>query len=334
MQSNDWKTLAQQLNSNAHGHIHELVGGSWNPTEHLRTPPSSTGAASSAFDKDWRTSAYQFAHGTESFSKVLWRYGYLRCPEAPALCALPPASLSAADAAAQAQACRCVCTPETFQNMSVPHLLASTGITKALAFIDKVTPSVWGALRNNQIISFHFPLFSPVGQDGNPIEAWQNRTSKVPYDVLPGYSAEESAAIFDRILEVLCNPGYIGDMFQASSTNDVTFWILHPTLDRLWHFTRLNDRAGRVSPGFDHTWPDSPTACPGHLEHDATPFKNLFDGNDTVYTNAQLYTLMDPARDAFPYVYDHFLWTHCTHLGYDMSGSTVAAAAATAAAAA
>ena len=45
LQSNDWKTLAQQLNSNAHGHIHELVGGSWNPTEHLRTPPSSTGAA-------------------------------------------------------------------------------------------------------------------------------------------------------------------------------------------------------------------------------------------------------------------------------------------------
>jgi len=52
-----------------------------------------------------------------------------------------------------------------------------------------------------------------------------------------------------------------------------------------------------------------------------------------VYTNAQLYTLMDPARDAFPYVYDHFLWTHCTHLGYDMSGSTAAAAAAAAAAA-
>ena len=104
-------------------------------------------------------------------------------------------------------------------------------------------------------------------------------------------------------------------MFQASSTNDVTFWILHPTLDRLWHFTRLNDHNGLIPEPFDHTWTDNAASCPGHLEHDATPFKNIFDNNNTVYTNAQLYTLMDPTRDAFPYIYDHFMWNHCTHLG-------------------
>jgi hypothetical protein len=135
---------------------------------------------------------------------------------------------------------------------------------------------------------------------------------------LPGYSEEETTALYDEIMDVLCTPGYMGDMFQATSTNDITFWILHPTLERLWHLIRTNEYQGLVD--FDHTWPDSDVTCTGHYSWDHTPFKNIFDSNNTVYTNLELYELLNPTRDEFPYVYDNFRYPHCSFLGYEMSG--------------
>jgi hypothetical protein len=38
----------------------------------------------------------------------------------------------------------------------------------------------------------------------------------------------EFKQVYHNIVMTLCNPGHIGDMFQATSTNDVTFWVLHP----------------------------------------------------------------------------------------------------------
>lgn len=49
---------------------------------------------------------------------------------------------------------------------------------------------------------------------------------------LPGYTEEETKAIYEQLLYLLCSPGHIGTMFQATSTNDITFWVLHPTVDR------------------------------------------------------------------------------------------------------
>lgn len=49
---------------------------------------------------------------------------------------------------------------------------------------------------------------------------------------LPGYTDEESDRIYEQLLYLLCSPGHIGTMFQATSTNDITFWVLHPTVDR------------------------------------------------------------------------------------------------------
>lgn len=265
----DWKSLATQLNSNAHGHIHELLGGSWNADLSLREPGTTAGLQD----------AYEFAHATEAYSKILWRYDFLICPEG---CASDTPEVD----------CQCYCTQESYQNLTAAHILANTGIIKSLAFYDK---------------------------DGLPIENWQNKTSKQPYDALPGYTEDETSALYDEIMSVLCNPGYMGDMFQATSTNDITFWILHPTLERLWHLTRLNAARGLIA--FDDTWPDTDISCSGHFSYDHTPFKNIFDSNDTVYTNAQLYELLSPSRDAFPYVYENFRWSHCTYLGYDMTGS-------------
>jgi len=270
LQFNDWKSLAQQLNSNAHGHIHELVGGSWNVNNSIREPGTEAGL------KD----AYEFAHATEAYSKILWRFDYLICPTN---CT---SSTPEAD-------CQCYCTEESRQNKTASQILFSTSIIKSLVFFD---------------------------QNGLPIESWLNKTSKLPYDALPGYTEEETTAMYEEIMETLCNPGYMGDMFQATSTNDITFWILHPTLERLWHLVRNNDHMGYID--FDHTWPDSDVTCTGHYSWDHTPFKNIFDSNDTVYTNAQLYDLLDPWRDEFPYVYDDFRWAHCSFLNYRMDGLT------------
>ena len=265
----DWKSLAQQLNSNAHGHIHELVGGSWNSNNSIREPTTDAGLKE----------AYEFAHATEAYSKILWRYDFLICP-----------SNCSTTTTAEAD-CQCYCSEASLQNMTSAEILYNTSIIKSLVFFD---------------------------QDGVPIESWLNKTSRKPYTTLPGYTEEETTALYDEIMSTLCNPGYMGDMFQATSTNDITFWILHPTLERLWHLVRNNDHMGYID--FDHSWPDADVTCNGHYSWDHTPFKNIFDSNDTVYTNAELYDLLDPWRDSFPYVYDNFRWAHCTFLGYDMTG--------------
>eukprot|EP01035_Chromulina_nebulosa_P017296 gene17296-22833_t len=269
MSFRDWKNLAKQLNSNAHGHIHELMGGSWNPILTVKKPVTNpiTG-------KD----AYEFLHATESYSKILWRYSYLVCPEKISKCL--SSNYYNDDA-------------ESLKDQTPIQIISSTGIIKSLVFFDK---------------------------NGNEITSWQNKTSKSLYDVLPGYTIDESNAIFQRIMDILCSPGHIGDMFQATSTNDVTFWVLHPTLDRLWHRLRLNANNGVID--FDDTWPDSEQTCNGHYSYDPTPFKNIFDSNNVVYTNIQLYDIVNPSLDSFPYIYEHFRWSHCAALGLDMSGTT------------
>ena len=69
------------------------------------------------------------------------------------------------------------------------------------------------------------------------------------YYTLPGYTALQSRHIYDELLKLLCSPGHIGDMFQATSSNDITFWVLHPTVDRLWHYKRLGNTGD-----YDDTW--------------------------------------------------------------------------------
>lgn len=49
---------------------------------------------------------------------------------------------------------------------------------------------------------------------------------------MPGYTEKETDKIYEQLLYLLCSPGHIGTMFQATSTNDITFWVLHPTVDR------------------------------------------------------------------------------------------------------
>jgi hypothetical protein len=66
---------------------------------------------------------------------------------------------------------------------------------------------------------------------------------------------------------------------------------------------------------------DKEASCQGHSKDDVLIWKNLVDDDNSAYTNAELYDIMNPAVDAYgdyrlPYVYDEFKWAHCAKLGY------------------
>lgn len=178
--------------------------------------------------------------------------------------------------------------------------------------------------------------FVSIGEYANPIV---------------GYTVEETKHIHNKLLALLCNPGHIGDMYQATSTNDITFWVIHNTVDRLWHFKRL----GNLN-NYDETW-DPYHKCYGHNPRNYQPFrKTLFsigtpdtdaaqrrrlgDGDGVsgiaapafdrfasentampYYTNMELYDNLHPASSSLQYIYDDFKWEHCSKLGYKFSNA-------------
>jgi hypothetical protein len=96
------------------------------------------------------------------------------------------------------------------QGLTPSHILAQTGIIKSLVFYDKA---------------------------GNVIENWQNHTTKMPYEQLPGYTYEETQEIYEKIMDVLCHPGFIGDMFQVCFACQIAFSRRDVTVD----FALLNE---------------------------------------------------------------------------------------------
>ncbi len=133
---------------------------------------------------------------------------------------------------------------------------------------------------------------------------------------------------------------YVGEHTESASVADPSFWVIHPTLDRLTH-------AKFMSGGFDdETWPSDPvddfvcmnslcydeitditdyftSCCYGHYEMDT-----MYDGrigSRTAYLgdpNAVVLAKMDPWSDDYemPYIYDDFEWLHCIEQGYDFQG--------------
>ncbi|KAJ8605154.1 hypothetical protein CTAYLR_000502 [Chrysophaeum taylorii] len=254
-----WMSMSRQLNSAAHGHIHETMGGSWNhfyaDDNNNRVDPA----------------VLTFAHEIQALSKELWRAGYIECPDA---CSMDTPW----------QECQCQCTAESLRGKAAYEILDDAGVLSAVQYYD---------------------------HEGHLIEKWRNDNGTVYY-TLPGYSDDQSHRIYDQLLRVLCTPGHIGDMYQATSTNDMTFWVLHPTVDRLWHFKRLGDLSD-----YDETWEPYHT-CYNHNPTDFQPFKSLFDNDNTFYTNAQLYNLLSPSDAVLPYTYDHFKWPHCSLVGHEI----------------
>ncbi len=69
-----WATFAKEMLVGGHGHLHELLGGSFGMKMALKNDETLT-------DEDpayW--GRYAFAHRSEGATKTLWRKGYMTCP--------------------------------------------------------------------------------------------------------------------------------------------------------------------------------------------------------------------------------------------------------------
>ena len=114
-------------------------------------------------------------------------------------------------------------------------------------------------------------------------------------------------------------PWAFGEHAGAESPLDVSFWPMHPTLDRLLQYKRL------VNDFEDTTWEKTSlckyaatSPCLGHREDDLTAFKTHVqrdaDGAFSLayLTNRELVNMTDPRRHyAMTYIYDSFAWDHC-----------------------
>jgi len=260
MKKNTWMSMSKQLNSAAHGHIHETVGGSWNHYYAERLNHQGSPAVLS------------FAHEIQALSKNLWRTGFVTCPES---CSMDTAWTD----------CQCSCDADAIAGMRSYDVLDQAGVLASADYFDT---------------------------EDHVINKFYDENGTIYYE-LPHYTEEQSKLIYDDMLSMLCSPGHIGDMFQATSSNDITFWVLHGTLDRLWHFKRLGNMQN-----YDETW-DPYHTCYGHNPTNFQPFKNLFDSDDRYYTNIELYEYFRPHQEALQYMYDNFQWPHCELLGYEMS---------------
>lgn len=269
MKKTTWMSMSKQLNSAAHGHIHETMGGSWN---HYFAERNNHNTAPAILT---------FAHEIQALSKELWRAGFVQCPDT---CSMDTPW----------KECQCLCAADALEGLEPYDVLDQSGVLKSVEFYD----------HENHLIS-----------------SWYDENGTLYY-TLPDYSEEESKHIYAELLDMLCSPGHIGDMFQATSSNDVMFWVLHGTLDRLWHFKRLGS-----TENYDETW-DPYHTCYGHNPTNFQPFKNLFDQDtetlaisehERFYTNEELYEYLRPDSLTMPYMYDNFDWPHCELIGYKMT---------------
>mmetsp|Transcript_29511 Transcript_29511/g.40051 ORF Transcript_29511/g.40051 Transcript_29511/m.40051 type:complete len:664 (-) Transcript_29511:227-2218(-) len=122
-------------------------------------------------------------------------------------------------------------------------------------------------------------------------------------------------------MRLLCNDyeelaPVMGDLMNSGAPADPIFWTIHPTVDRLWQWRRINGMT-------NESWPPSSENyvhggdCWGHSADDVTIFKNIFDSDERFYSNQDLYDLMDPLNeDRMDAIYDSFRWGHCQHVGY------------------
>lgn len=140
----------------------------------------------------------------------------------------------------------------------------------------------------------------------------------------PSYTKDKYGADFSgSLLRLFCNDlddfsPVIGDSLESASPLDVSFWSIHPTVERLWLWRRVLgmtndswvDNDSRSVNGFDVGY------CWGHNEADVVYWKNLQEGNSRSYTNRELYDYFDPKNGRVSFVYDTFQWSHCESQGF------------------
>ena len=122
-----------------------------------------------------------------------------------------------------------------------------------------------------------------------------------------------------KIMRMLCNTGTIpGDQLEAASPVDPTFWPIHPTIDRLFQWKKLQSNFGSEaweSPlGANLTKYCQIGGCEGHHAYDILPFEIYAMNSDSrqfeyvKMSNAELLDAANPTDSKLSYVYDNFQW--------------------------
>jgi len=145
-------------------------------------------------------------------------------------------------------------------------------------------------------------------------------------NVMPASSSYQTI-----VKKAVCEATYWpGDMFEAASPIEASFWPIHPTMDRLLQYKDL------VQPFTNKTWfltdsslPHSGTACEypkseckGHHAGDLTYWKSTTKSSDGTYsaeylTNEEVRNALLPTGEyKASYIYNHFDWKHCDVLGH------------------
>uniref|UniRef100_A0A6V1TYR0 Tyrosinase copper-binding domain-containing protein n=1 Tax=Heterosigma akashiwo TaxID=2829 RepID=A0A6V1TYR0_HETAK len=146
-------------------------------------------------------------------------------------------------------------------------------------------------------------------------------------------SPEEEEAVWLKILQALANPGWVGEMYTSSAPTDPTFWILHPTAERLLSARRLVKDTMSLDETWGYTHQDNNPSdngwvcdwsnvegwglpdcvqgtCSGHNADDVLEF-NFINFPGKQFTNQELYDYIDPTNVDLPYMYDSYNWDHC-----------------------
>jgi hypothetical protein len=131
---------------------------------------------------------------------------------------------------------------------------------------------------------------------------------------------------------------FSGDHLESASPADPSFWVIHPTLDRLlqakfmaggfsdetWATDAENDYVCNKAECYEDAYSARgyyADCCYGHYENDQ--MLDFVSGNrslHTGWTNGRVVKALDPRSSgeySVNYVYDSFSWSHCAALSSD-----------------
>lgn len=150
-------------------------------------------------------------------------------------------------------------------------------------------------------------------------------------DITYSWLEDLDVADYEAFVTAFCQMSwYPGEQMEAASPADVSFWSIHPTMERLLHYKLL------VDPFETSEWQaygdismtsfceySTTTNCKGHHGYDLTAFKSLvYDAETDAYvarylTNGEIFDHMSLEDYKLSYYYEDFTWDHCAAHGID-----------------
>jgi len=287
-----WIEFGMNIANGAHGPIHGMLGGAWRPDYTFEKAERQLGKTKAKLLVEMSVSSYpQF-----------WRSGIVTCPEYCTMDTSP-------------ELCQCGCS-----QMNDTHTPVDINGTMTEQDVDwdsyvKTAEAEYKTLEDTGVLE-HFArkdiketTIKRIYDDDDVSYEWV------------GADLETSVQTTHWFYTMVCNPGLTGDILGSGSPVDPIFWLIHPTVDRLWQWKRLS-----TSCGYNYSWPSGTSIygnCWGHDKDDVLDFTGLGDGetpDGSKYSNSDIYEIMDPNDGKVPYIYDDFKWDHCLSSGTDVRG--------------